>query len=156
MFERILVPVDGSHTSDLGINMAIGIARDLDSMVYLLHVVPEFIAMQDVVGGAVYADRLLEGMREGGRRILEKAEKKLRTKDVSFRSILIEEPAASVADVIVRQARKLKADVIVMGTHGRRGLSRLALGSDAETVLRESEVPVLFIRDKGKGGGKGR
>ena len=151
MFERILVPVDGSHTSDLGINMAIGMARDLDSMVYVLHVVPEFIVMQDAVGGAVYADRLFEGLREGGQKILEKAEKKLRAKDVTFRSILVEEPAARVSDVIVRQARKVKADVIVMGTHGRRGLSRLALGSDAESVLRDSAVPVLFVRDKGKG-----
>jgi nucleotide-binding universal stress UspA family protein len=151
MFERILVPVDGSHTSDIGINMAIGIARDLDSMVYLLHVVPEFIVMQDAVGGAVYADRLFEGLREGGRKILDKAERKLRAKDVTFRSVLVEEPAARVSDVIVRQARKLKVDVIVMGTHGRRGVSRLAMGSDAAAVVADSAVPVLLVRDKGKG-----
>lgn len=152
MFKRILVPVDGSHAADLGLNMAIGMAREAGSTVYLLHVVAELIIMQDAIGGAIYADRLFEGLREGGQKILDKAEKKLRAKGVSFRSILIEEPAASVSEGIVRQARKLKADVVVMGTHGRRGLSRMLLGSDAQGVLRDSPVPVLFVRDKGKGG----
>jgi nucleotide-binding universal stress UspA family protein len=53
-----------------------------------------------------------------------------------------------VADEIVKQAKEWLADLIVMGTHGRRGLERLAMGSDAELVLRLSPVPVLLVRDR--------
>jgi nucleotide-binding universal stress UspA family protein len=51
-----------------------------------------------------------------------------------------------VADLIVKQAKKWGADVIVLGTHGRRGLTRVVMGSDAETVLRETPLPVLLVR----------
>jgi nucleotide-binding universal stress UspA family protein len=50
------------------------------------------------------------------------------------------------ADVIVREAKKQRADLIVLGTHGRRGMRRLVLGSDAEQVVRMSPVPVLLVR----------
>ena len=53
-----------------------------------------------------------------------------------------------MASLILAQARKSKADVIVMGTHGRRGLSRMVMGSDAEGVVREANVPVLLVRGK--------
>lgn len=56
--------------------------------------------------------------------------------------------AGRVADLILREARKWRADVIVMGTHGRRGISHASLGSDAETVVRSSPVPVLLVRGK--------
>lgn len=55
-------------------------------------------------------------------------------------------PGIEAADVIVEQAKKREADLIVMGTHGRRGLRRFALGSDAELVVRSSPVPVLLVR----------
>jgi hypothetical protein len=60
--------------------------------------------------------------------------------------VLVEARAATVAHVIVQQAQKLKADVIVMGTHGRRGLRRALMGSDAEAVVREAGVPVVLVR----------
>jgi nucleotide-binding universal stress UspA family protein len=148
MFKKILVPVDGSRTSDLGLNLAMGMAREGDSTLYLLHVVPQFIFMQDAIGGAVYADRLFEGMREGGRQIIGKAEQKVRAKGLKYRAILVEEPAARVSEVIVEQAKKMKADVIVLGTHGRRGLDRIVMGSDAEGVVRQAPVPVLLVRSK--------
>jgi nucleotide-binding universal stress UspA family protein len=51
-----------------------------------------------------------------------------------------------VADLIIKQAKRWRADVIVLGTHGRRGVSRLVMGSDAELVVRETSVPVLLVR----------
>ena len=53
-----------------------------------------------------------------------------------------------VADIIVQQARKLRADAIVIGTHGRRGISRMVMGSDAEEVVRTSPIPVVLVRGK--------
>ena len=61
---------------------------------------------------------------------------------------LVEARGRRVADVIVAQAKKWKADVIVIGTHGREGLARVVLGSDAELVVRESPVPVLLVRGR--------
>ena len=61
-------------------------------------------------------------------------------------SVLVESITRPVADVIVREARKWKADLIVIGTHGRRGLRRVVMGSDAEQVVRSAPAPVLLIR----------
>ena len=65
---------------------------------------------------------------------------------VKVETELFECTAPTVADLIVEQARRWPADMIVMGTHGRRGLTRLLMGSDAEMVLRNSPVPVLMVR----------
>ena len=65
-------------------------------------------------------------------------------------SVLIDNVAGSVADVILAQARKFRADVIVMGTHGHRGITRLLMGSSAEGVVRKASVPVLLVRAAGK------
>jgi nucleotide-binding universal stress UspA family protein len=62
--------------------------------------------------------------------------------------MLVEARGRRVADAIVAQAKKWKADVIVIGTHGREGLARVVLGSDAELVVRESPVPVLLVRGR--------
>ena len=69
---------------------------------------------------------------------------------VKVQPVLIEDIGMAVSDVIVSQAKKLKADVIVLGTHGRRGVSRLLMGSDAEGVVRAATVPVLLVRAPGK------
>ena len=68
--------------------------------------------------------------------------------------MLVESRGHSVADTILEQARKTKADVIVLGTHGRRGLSRILMGSDAEAVVREARVPVLLVRSQERPAGK--
>jgi nucleotide-binding universal stress UspA family protein len=56
------------------------------------------------------------------------------------------DPGLRVCDMNLQEAENARSDLIVMGTHGRRGLRRLVLGSDAELVLRESPVPVLLVR----------
>ena len=66
--------------------------------------------------------------------------------DLKAESVVIETVGDRVADIIVREAKKWKADLIVMGTHGRRGFNRMVLGSDAEGVLRMAPVPVLMVR----------
>lgn len=61
-------------------------------------------------------------------------------------TVLLETLGHRVAELIIKQAKKWRADVIVLGTHGRRGLARVLMGSDAEIVVRESPVPVLLVR----------
>jgi nucleotide-binding universal stress UspA family protein len=148
VFKKILVPVDGSPTSALGLAEAIKLAKETGATLYLLHVVNEMGVIQTLASEGTYIEGVLEVLRAGGQRILRRGEASVRKRGVRARSILIENLGGRVADVIVGQAKKCRANLIVLGTHGRRGLSRLVMGSDAEGVVRTSPVPVLLVRSK--------
>lgn len=150
MFRRILVPIDGSPTSNRGLEEAIGLASDQKAKICLLHVIDELV----VTGGAngmmymppSYIDEFIQALRAGGRKLLTGAEAKVRKHGIAVEAVLLETVGRRVADLIIKQAKIWRADVIVLGTHGRRGLSRVVMGSDAEMVLRETPVPVLLVR----------
>ena len=146
MFKRILVPVDGSHTSGLGLDRAIRLAKVQRATLCLIHVVDERVTAQYFEGGAAVLDRVLDSLRAGGKEVLARAEAKARRQRVQVKTVLAENIIRSVADVIVGQAKKWRADLIVIGTHGRRGVARLVMGSDAEGVVRTTPVPVLLVR----------
>ena len=148
MFKRILVPVDGSPTSGLGLDEAISLAKDQRAALCLLHIVDERVLTQNLEGGAAGIDQLLDSLHAGGKQILARAVAKARERRVRVKAVLVENILRSVADVIVEQAKKWRADLIVIGTHGRRGVSRLVMGSDAEGVVRTTPVPVLLVRSK--------
>jgi nucleotide-binding universal stress UspA family protein len=95
---------------------------------------------------AAYIDDLLDDLRANGRKVLAAAEATAAKAGVPAKTVLVETKGGSIADAILGQARKLKSSVIVMGTHGRRGLRRVVMGSDAEAVLREARVPVVLVR----------
>ena len=145
MYQRILVPVDGSHTATLGLQEAIRIAVDQRARLRLISVVDEFILAQNFEG-LVNAGDFIDALRDGGKRALKNALALVHKHDLKVESALFETAGDRVSDIIVRETRKWKADLIVMGTHGHRGLSRMVLGSDAEAVLRTSPVPVLMVR----------
>jgi nucleotide-binding universal stress UspA family protein len=150
VFRRILVPIDGSPTSNLGLREAIKMAKDQNATLCLLHVVDELIVSQAFDGTMYvtpqYIDEFIAALRSEGKRILAKAEKHARKDAVKCQTVLCETVGHAVADVIVEQAKKCKADLIVLGTHGRRGITRLVMGSDAEGVVRAARVPVLLVR----------
>jgi nucleotide-binding universal stress UspA family protein len=147
MYQRILVAVDGSPTSLRGLDEAIKIAKSSGGRLMLVHIVNELLMTGDVVP-SIYYDSIVQSLRESGIRVLEQTAAVVRRADVACEPQLIETLGGRVADQIVKQARDWSADLIVMGTHGRRGLERLAMGSDAELVLRQSHVPVLLVRDQ--------
>ena len=149
MFKRILVPVDGSRTSTLGLQEAIKMAKSHHATLYLLHVVDERVLTQTIEGGAADFDRLLASLRDSGRQILAAAQARTRKSRVRAKATLVENIVNSVAGVIIGQAKKLRADLIIIGTHGRRGVRRIVMGSDAEEVVRTTPVPVLLVRSKG-------
>jgi len=140
--------VDGSHTSGLGLDKAIRLAKDQRAALCVVHVVDERVITQNLDSAGVEVDQLLASLRAGGRQILARAEAKARTQRVRVKAVLVENILRSVADVIIGQARKWRADLIVIGTHGRRGVSRLVMGSDAEGVVRSTPVPVLLVRSE--------
>ena len=149
MYKQLLVPVDGSEPSMLGLAEAIKIAKSDGGKLHLVHVVDELLPYGADVPGR-YIEQFIEDLRAQGKEILAKAERLVFEHALKAESVLLETVGGSAADQIVEQAQKCKADLIVMGTHGRRGLRRLALGSDAELVVRSSPVPVLLVRGAAK------
>jgi nucleotide-binding universal stress UspA family protein len=150
MYQKILVAVDGSPTSLRGLDEAIKVAKALRGQLTLVHVVNELVIAAEYVP-SVYYEPMLVSLRDAGEKVLEQAVGIARRADVPCESKLIETLGGRAADEIVKQAKQGAADLIVLGTHGRRGLKRLAMGSDAELVLRQSPVPVLLVRDPAEG-----
>ncbi len=149
MYRQLLVPVDGSEPSMLGLAEAIKIAKSDGANLHLVHVVDELLPYGTDVPGN-YVEQFIDALRAKGKEVLAKAERVVFEHALKAESVLLETVGGSAADRIVEQAQKCKADLIVMGTHGRRGLRRLALGSDAELVVRSSPVPVLLVRGAAK------
>ncbi len=147
MYKRILVPIDGSHTSQRGLTEAIRLAKHHKARLRLIHVVDVFIVALPLESGR-YADEIQKSFREDGRRLVNKAEALVRKHGLTVDSVMSEIVGGRAAEIIVAQARKWRADIIVIGTHGRRGVRRLVMGSDAEEVVRTSPVPVLLVRPK--------
>ena len=147
-YRRILAAVDGSPASTKGLREAIRVAKAEGGRLFILHVVDEYpalAALDGMMAGAPGAD-LVPWLREGGKRVLAKAEALASKQRVKCKTILRERIGGPAAGPVVREARKLRADLIVLGTHGRRGVRRLVLGSDAEQVVRTASVPVLLVR----------
>ena len=147
-YKRILVPVDGSPTSNKGFDEAAKLAKGSSSKVLLLHVVDDTVAFSSPDGAGV--NIVLDALREAGQSVLGKAAERARRAKVQAETMLLEKVTGRVAEAIVEQAKRWRADLIVMGTHGRRGVNRLLLGSSAELVVRHSTIPVLLIPGEAK------
>jgi nucleotide-binding universal stress UspA family protein len=146
MYKRILVPVDGSAPSKRGLEEAVRIAGP-GTTVRVIHVVNELNAAPAYLT-LMNVDQVLAKQREQANAVLHDAMVIARGCPGACQSAIVETMGTEAAHAIVREAYDWEADLIVMGTHGRRGLRRLALGSDAELVLRLSPVPLLLVREK--------
>jgi len=145
MYKKILVPVDGSETSLLGLQHAILLAKDQGAALRLLHVVHDYLVAEGRHGLA-RSGELLKELREQGKTILNDAAGSARKQGVEVDTEAVETPMGPVGAAIAEYAQQWPADLIVIGTHGRRGIRRLVLGSDAEYVVRTTPVPVLLVR----------
>lgn len=146
MYGRILVAIDGSPTSLRGLNEAIRLAKSTSGKLLLVHVVNELLVAD--FAAASYYDKVIESLRGAGEKVLEQASAQVRRAEIPCDQKLLETMGGRPADLIVKEAKEWPADLIVLGTHGRSGVKRLALGSDAELVVRMSPVPVLLVRDQ--------
>lgn len=145
MYDRILVPVDGSPTSDLGLAEAIKLGKLTGARLLLLHAV-DIAAVSVAPEAAAATAGLFEAMRETGEEVLAKAMTAATSAGLPAETVLLDTLAGRVCDLVVEECRKWKADLIVLGTHGRRGVGRLLIGSDAEQIVRLAPVPVLLVR----------
>ena len=144
MYSNILVPVDGSATASLGVDEAIKVAKNQGATVRVIHIVNELIMMGSF--DAVGLPDLVESLRQHGKAVLKDAEALVSGAGITVDSILIEAMGDQAGHFIVQQAKDWNADLIVIGTHGRRGVRRMVMGSDAEFVIRHTPAPVLLIR----------
>jgi nucleotide-binding universal stress UspA family protein len=146
VYQRILVPIDGSDVSRIGLERAIETARLAGARIRLLHVLDELVFATGFEPGATYMKDVLPGMRRNAEHLLAEARAQVAAGGVVVDSVVMECFARRTSDVILDAAGAWPADLIVIGTHGRRGASRWFLGSDAEEVLRGATVPVLLVR----------
>jgi|AP12_2_1047962.scaffolds.fasta_scaffold02871_3 nucleotide-binding universal stress UspA family protein len=147
MYRRILVPVDGSKTAARGLSEAIRLAKNQHARLRLVHVVDK-MAIIGVVEAGLDPGPVLARLARSGRRLLEQARLSAKKLGVDSETVLREPVVKRVADTILSEAKTWRADLIVMGTHGRRGVRRMVLGSDAEQIVRQAEVPVLLVRGR--------
>lgn len=146
MYKRLLVPVDGSATSNHGLAEAVRLAKSTGARLRILHVVDGIAFAR--AHSPLTADAA--AFRASGKKLLDEIMGRLRAQPVRAEAALVENLSGRAADSIVKEAKKWGADAIVMGTHGRRGINRFVFGSDAEIVLRTAPVPVLLVRAPAK------
>jgi nucleotide-binding universal stress UspA family protein len=139
-----MVAVDGSETSQRGLQEAIDLAKDQQARVAIVHVIHIVV----IDGAGEFSEKYIDTMREYARDTIEQARKTAQAAGIEaeVQSPEIVTTAYHVADTIAKAAQDWKADLLVVGTHGRRGVNRLLLGSVAERVVRLAPCPLLLVR----------
>jgi nucleotide-binding universal stress UspA family protein len=145
MYKRILLPTDGSEASRRAVQSGIDFARGIGAEVVGLHVTPPFHVL-------TANSQMLEDTPEQyatdcslrSRRILTDVESAARDAGITFR--LEHASSNDPYEAIIETARRLRCDLIVMASHGRRGIKGLLLGSETQKVLVHSAIPVLVHR----------
>ncbi|WP_058366701.1 universal stress protein [Haloparvum sedimenti] len=139
MYDNILVPTDGSPASDAAIDHAIDLAKRYDARVHALYVVDGAAYSTLEAGAQVVVEALEKEGEEATERVAEAAT------DAGVETVTTVTTGTayrSISDYVAEN----DIDLIVMGTHGRRGLDRYLLGSVTERVVRTSDVPVMTVR----------
>lgn len=142
MFKRILIATDGSPTATKALVTALQLARESGGQVRLVHALDEMAYLS----AYEFTGNVLGQMREEGGKLLDNAVAMAQSAGVPAERQLLENPGVRLGEVVANEARQWHADLIVVGTHGRRGVGRVLLGSGAEQVVRSAPVPVLVIR----------
>ena len=143
MYKRILVPVDGSPTSDKALGTALQLAREVGASVRVVHAFDDLAFLT----GYEFDGSVLRAARSEADKTLTNAQGMAAAAAVTADTKLLETRGRRLGDAVADEARTWQADLVVVGTHGRRGLGRALLGSGAEQVIRMAPVPVLAVRD---------
>ncbi len=145
MYKKIIVPIDGSPTAQRALDEATRLASALGSELALIFVVDN----SDLLYSVGYYDpgSLRQEQAAFGQKTLDAAVASLQAAGVAYTTHVIEEPIGlgDVSGTILDCAKRFGADLIMLGTHGRRGVRRLVMGSVAEGVIRKAGLPVLLI-----------
>ena len=143
MYKRILVPVDGSPTSHKALTAALQLAREAGGSVRAVHAFDDLVFLT----GYEYDGSALRAARAEADKVLGIAQEIAASAGVPADAKLLETRGRRLGDAVADEARAWEADLVVVGTHGRRGIGRVLLGSGAEQVIRMAPVPVLAVRE---------
>lgn len=145
MYKNILCPIDGSATSSAGLGEAIKLSKELHAELQIIHVIDMYVPIRvsSLERRSNFCDEIA---RKNGQDLLSKAVMEAKSKNVECDSCLIESNGRPASDLIVNYSLKWPADLIVIGTHGLRGIDRLVMGSDAENVIKKCMSPVLLVK----------
>lgn len=148
-YKRLLVATDGSETSDKAVNSGIQLAKDLNATLCIIHVVDVYPANLPF---GIDLERYQDSVRREGKQILEKAKELSDESAITTEIELIEirNSTDKISEKIIKTAQDRQIDIIIIGTHGRRGFRRLLLGSVTEEIMRISTIPILLIRASNK------
>ncbi len=141
-FRKILVPVDGSSTSSKALDYALQLAKDNQSQVRALHAIDEL----GYLSAYEYSGQLMDTARKNASEVLQKAVLAAQAKGVPLDTRLIDQPGQRLGQTVADEAAGWGADLVVVGTHGRRGVGRVLMGSGAEQIVRMAPVAVLSVR----------
>jgi nucleotide-binding universal stress UspA family protein len=150
MYQKILVPIDGSDTATRGLREAIKLAAGSQATIRLVHIVNTAPLAVAYGGMPSETDNFIGRLLAAGKEALKEAEGIVSQAGLKSESVTIETMVDNTGELLIKQAAQWPADLIAMGTHGRRGLGRLVLGSTAEYVLRHTSIPMLLLRIQGR------
>lgn len=145
MYAKILVPVDDSPTSEAGLNEAVRLARLCGSTLRLLHVVEKLPYFPESVLYEVEPQPAADVAVEG-KALLDRLAERVRSEGLAVDTLLVASAGRQLDAYVNEQAKAWAAELVVLGTHGRRGVERILGGSVAEQVVRHTDVPVLLVR----------
>lgn len=149
MYKRIAVAVDGSDASTVALNEAIKFAKMTEASLLLLHVCEEMpLAWNAEEMMALPLTDVTKVFVESGKQLLHKDKARVEDSGLSAETRLVEDYSGRIGAVISAEAERWLADLLVVGTHGRKGLDHLLMGSVAEGVMRTASMPVLLVRGK--------
>jgi len=149
MYKKIAVAVDGSETSDTALDEAIKLAGEMGSTLLLLHVCEEVPVMWEPDGMNVAPIQdIMKAIAGAAKALLEKCKERVARQGVAVETKLVESAGGRLGGVISYEAQKWNADLLVVGTHGRKGIEHLLMGSVAEGAIRTAAMPVLLVRAK--------
>jgi nucleotide-binding universal stress UspA family protein len=149
MYSRILVATDGSPTSERAIEQAARLAKDQKAQLRIVHVIEQSrLAFAAAGPVAVDLEGILDALRKSGQAALERGRTIAQQVGIQAETAIVGDDAIDdrVAMVLASEAQRWKADLIVLGTHGRRGINHLLMGSVAEAVARVAPAHVLLVR----------
>jgi len=144
MYKRILVPIDGSRASTQGLREALRFAKDQSAKVRIVHIVDE-AALAQYPEAIDATGQILDTFINGGKKTLKNAMALAKRQGIEAECVLHEKLLGSLSDLILKEAKEWKSDIIVMGTHANTGIKHLLLGSNAEDIARSSRIPVLIV-----------
>ena len=142
LYTKILVPIDGSPTANKALDHALALAADAHARVRLLHALDELA----YVSAYEYSGELMRLARENADKLLQAGVVAARARNVEVDTRRVDTPGQRLGETVADEAAHWGADLVVVGTHGRRGVGRVLLGSGAEQIIRQSLVPVLVVR----------